>query len=82
MLFRSVSKRGKEVYKLLFQFIYAVRYSDDGAATVDEEEGTISGAVLFEHAIFVVNVNEARPREGVTLNGLAHGIGGRTNRSF
>lgn len=77
-----MSEGGKEVYKLLFQFLHAVRNSDDGAATVDEEEGTISGAVPFEYAIFVVNVNETRPREGVTLNGLAHGIGGRTNRSF
>lgn len=77
-----MSEGGKEVYKLLFQFLHAVRNSDDGAATVDEEEGTVGCAVLFEHVIFVVNVNEARPREGVTLNGFAHGIGGRTNRSF
>ena len=33
-------------------------------------------AVLTEHAELVIKVNETRPREGVTFDGLAHGIGG------
>ena len=33
-------------------------------------------AVLTEYAELVVKVNEAWPGEGVTLDGLAHGIGG------
>ena len=33
-------------------------------------------AVFTEYAELIVKVNETRPREGVTFDGLAHGIGG------
>ena len=59
-----------------FQFVNAVRHGNDGAVAVNEEQGTVLSAMLTEYIKLVVKVNETRPREGVTLDGLAHGIGG------
>ena len=62
--------------EFLFQFVNAVRHGNDGAVAVDEEQSTVLSAVLMEHAELIVKVNETGPGEGVTLDGLAHGIGG------
>ena len=62
--------------KFRFQFVNAVRYGNDGAVAVDEEQSTILSAVFTEYSELVIKVNETGPRKGVTLDGLAHGIGG------
>ena len=64
------------LFEFRFQFFYAVRHGNDGAVAVDEEQGTVLSAMLTEYIKLVVKVNEAGPREGMTLDGLAHGIGG------
>ena len=65
---RSLDKR--------LQFLGIGGGGEDGAVAVDEEQSTILSAVLTEHAELVVKVNETGPGEGVTLDGLAHSIGG------
>ena len=66
----------KYLFEFRFQFVYAVRHGNNGAVAVDEEQSTILSAVLTEHTELVIEVNEAGPGEGVTFDGLAHGIGG------
>ena len=67
----------ENLFEFRFQFVNAVRHGNDGAIDVDEEQSAVLSAVLMEYAELVIEVNEAGPGEGVTLDGFAHGIGGR-----
>ena len=66
----------ENLFEFRFQFVHVIRHGNDGAVTVDEEQGTVLSAVLMEYAELVINVNKAGPRKGMTLDGLTHGICG------
>ena len=66
----------EDFFEFRFQFFQVVRHSDDVAVAVNEEEGAVLCAVLFEHFELIVDVNESRPVKGMTLDSSPHGIGG------